>query len=179
MALHTKIGRIEIIDICDFVPPPAPPTEPFPEVPIEAWEPYRESSLNEEGLYPRNYGVFVLQSDDFTAIVDTGLGPGPHSAMNGVEGKLLENLAAVGVQPSDIDGVINTYIHPDHVPGTPCLGWTGSTGRARVNLRHTCAITRSHWKTSTFWTWLRTIRRYSSACGPWARRDTRPVISRF
>ena len=139
MALRTKIGRIEIIAICDFVPPPAPPTEPFPEVPIEAWEPYRESSLNEEGLYPRNYGVFVLQSDDFTAIVDTGLGPGPHSAMNGVEGKLLENLAAVGVQPSDIDGVINTHIHPDHV------GWNFVDGKPTFS-RARYTVSRVDWE---------------------------------
>jgi glyoxylase-like metal-dependent hydrolase (beta-lactamase superfamily II) len=123
MALTTKIGRIEIIAICDFIPAPAPPTDPFPTVPIEAWEPYKESSLTADGLYPRNYGVFVLRSDDFTAIVDTGLGPGPHAAQNGVEGMLLKNLAAVGVQPEDVDGVINTHIHPDHV------GWNLVDGK--------------------------------------------------
>lgn len=123
MALTTKIGHIEIVAICDFIPPPASPTEPFPDVPIEAWEPYKESSLTTDGLYPRNYGVFVVRSDDFVAIVDTGLGPGPHAAQDGVEGKLLDNLAAVGVHPSDVDGVINTHIHPDHV------GWNILNGK--------------------------------------------------
>jgi glyoxylase-like metal-dependent hydrolase (beta-lactamase superfamily II) len=139
MALRTKIGRIEIIAICDFVPPPAPTTEPFPEVPIGAWEPYQESSLNAEGLYPRNYGVFVLRSDDFTAIVDTGLGPGPHAAMNGVEGKLLENLAGVGIQPSDVDGVINTHIHPDHV------GWNIVDGKPTFS-RARYTVSRVDWE---------------------------------
>lgn len=139
MALTTKIGRIEILAICDFVPPPAPPTEPFPDVPIEAWEPYKESSLTEDGLYPRNYGVFVLRSDDFIAIVDTGLGPGPHAAQNGVEGELLKNLAAVGVQPSDVDGVINTHIHPDHV------GWNIVDGKPTFS-RARYTISRKDWE---------------------------------
>jgi len=133
------IGRIEIIAICDFIPPPAPPTEPFPDVPIEAWEPYRESSLTEDGLYPRNYGVFVLRSEDFIAIVDTGLGPGPHAAQNGVEGKLLENLAAVGVQADDVDAVINTHIHPDHV------GWNIVDGKPTFS-RARYTVSRVDWE---------------------------------
>ena len=139
MALSTKIGRIEIVAICDFIPPPAPPTEPFPDIPLEAWEPYKESSLTPDGLYPRNYGVFVLRSDDFVAVVDTGLGPGPHAAQNGVEGKLLENLAAVGVQPSDVDGVINTHIHPDHV------GWNIVDGKPTCS-RARYTISRKDWE---------------------------------
>ena len=139
MALSTMIGRIEIIAICDFIPPPAPPTEPFPDVPIEAWEPYRESSLTEDGLYPRNYGVFVLRSEDFIAIVDTGLGPGPHAAQNGVEGKLLENLAAVGVQADDVDAVINTHIHPDHV------GWNIVDGKPTFS-RARYTVSRVDWE---------------------------------
>ena len=142
MALSTMIGRIEIIAICDFIPPPAPPTEPFPDVPIEAWEPYRESSLTEDGLYPRNYGVFVLRSEDFIAIVDTGLGPGPHAAQNGVEGKLLENLAAVGVQADDVDAVINTHIHPDHV------GWNIVDGKPTFS-RARYTVSRVDWE---YWT---------------------------
>ena len=142
MALSTRIGRIEIIAICDFIPPPAPPAEPFPDVPVESWEPYRESSLTEDGLYPRNYGVFVLRSDDFIAIVDTGLGPGPHASQDGAEGKLLENLAAVGVQVDDVDGVINTHLHPDHV------GWNIVDGKPTFpRARYT--VSRVDWE---YWT---------------------------
>ena len=143
MALTTRIGRIEIIAICDFVPPSAPPIEPFPEVPTEAWEPYRESSLTKDGLYPRNYGVFVLRSDDFTAIVDTGLGPGPHAGQNGVEGMLFQNLAAVDVGVSDVDGVINTHIHPDHV-GWNVVDGAPTFSRARYTVSR---VDWEHWTT--------------------------------
>ena len=72
-------------------------------------------------------------------MVDTGLGPGPHAAQNGVEGKLLANLAAVGVQPSDVDGVINTHIHPDHV------GWNIVDGKPTFS-RARYTVSRVDWE---------------------------------
>ena len=47
MALSTRIGRIEIIAICDFIPPPAPPAEPSPAVPVESVSQSRESQRPE------------------------------------------------------------------------------------------------------------------------------------
>ncbi len=142
MPLRTRIGRIEVVAICDFLPPPAPPDQSFPDVPLEAWEPYRESSLRPDGQLPRNYGVFILRSDDFIAIVDTGLGPGPHQAQNGMEGQLLANLAAEGVRPEDTTAVLNTHLHPDHV------GWNLTDGRATFPNARYC-VSRVDWG---YWT---------------------------
>ena len=60
-------------------------------------------------------------------LVDTGAGDlGSHAAQvfpgldhsTSVTGLLLENLRSSGVEPSEIDTVIITHAHPDHVGGT-------------------------------------------------------------
>ncbi len=66
-------------------------------------------------------------------------GGGLHAAQNGVEGKLLENLAAVGVRADDVDGVINTHIHPDHV------GWNIVDGKPTFS-RARYTVSRVDWE---------------------------------
>lgn len=64
---------------------------------------------------PRRTAVntFLIHSSGRTALVDTGCG----TAMAATGGKLFENLAAAGVDPSDIDTVLLTHMHPDHSNG--------------------------------------------------------------
>ncbi|MES1936783.1 MBL fold metallo-hydrolase [Salinisphaera hydrothermalis] len=57
--------------------------------------------------------VYLLDTGDRKILIDTGLGglagdAGPY---------LLENLATIGVAPADIDTVLITHVHPDHVGG--------------------------------------------------------------
>jgi glyoxylase-like metal-dependent hydrolase (beta-lactamase superfamily II) len=56
----------------------------------------------------------VIQTGKHQVLVDTGLGKvdfGPNA------GKLLQHLQAEGIQPSDIDVVILTHAHGDHIGG--------------------------------------------------------------
>ena len=46
-------------------------------------------------------------------LIDTGNGPVPDGAV----GRLVPNLAAAGIQPSDIDLVLISHLHPDHTNG--------------------------------------------------------------
>lgn len=57
--------------------------------------------------------VFIIRSQGRTALVDTG--GGPH--LDATAGKLFENAAAAGVKVEDIDTILFTHIHPDHVSG--------------------------------------------------------------
>ncbi len=115
MATSTKIGRIEVLAMADFVPPPFPPQELFPDVPPEAWEPHRaHHALDEDGMFRTNFCFWVLRSDDFTVIVDTGSGPD--------NGKMPELLASAGVRHEDVTAVILTHLHDDHT------GWTLTDG---------------------------------------------------
>jgi glyoxylase-like metal-dependent hydrolase (beta-lactamase superfamily II) len=57
--------------------------------------------------------AFVLHIADRLVLVDSGCG-----AIFGSElGLLAANLAAVGIRPQDIDTILMTHLHPDHVGG--------------------------------------------------------------
>ena len=62
---------------------------------------------------------WVLQADGVTVVVDTGAGNGKDRPelplFAGLSTSYLENLAHSGVQPGDVDVVINTHLHADHV----------------------------------------------------------------
>ena len=57
--------------------------------------------------------TFLIYSGGRLALVDTGCG----TYMADTGGKLLQNLAAAGVKPTDIDTVLLTHMHPDHSAG--------------------------------------------------------------
>jgi len=67
----------------------------------------------------------LLRSGDATVLVDTAAGPKPRPFMPDGDAALLDELARVGVQPDEVDVVVHTHLHVDHV------GWTGSFPNAR------------------------------------------------
>ena len=58
--------------------------------------------------------VFLLEMAGRRVLIDTGTGDlfGPHTA-----GKLVSALKAAGVSPDQIDDILITHVHPDHVGG--------------------------------------------------------------
>jgi glyoxylase-like metal-dependent hydrolase (beta-lactamase superfamily II) len=75
--------------------------------------------------------TWVLRSGGKTILIDTGVGnhkERPYVAIwSHLDTRFLDALAAAGVQPEDVDIVVNTHLHPDHV------GWnTRLEGRAWV-----------------------------------------------
>lgn len=55
---------------------------------------------------------YLIHGQDLTLLVDTGTG-----GRNNVGGQLRANLAALGVCPDDVDAVLLTHCHPDHIGG--------------------------------------------------------------
>ena len=63
--------------------------------------------------------TFVVRTPEHTILIDTGVGNGKARPTNPVwnmrAGSFLDDLAAAGVKPDDVDYVICTHLHVDHV----------------------------------------------------------------
>ena len=96
-------GLLEF-DLCNF----------FPSIPEENWQPYRDH-LSPEGKVSFNLAAFLIRSDGKNILVDTGLGPKPADAPETPWGELLNDFQAHGISPGEIDAVVMTHLHRDHV----------------------------------------------------------------
>lgn len=116
------VGNVEILSLNDNQAT-LPLSDVFPEVPAEAWAPYQQqypSGFSGDHLLA-HFECYLIRSEGQTILVDTGLGgavsnPNSVEAMaDGVDGRLLEELRAVGVGLGDINTVFFSHLHFDHV----------------------------------------------------------------
>jgi glyoxylase-like metal-dependent hydrolase (beta-lactamase superfamily II) len=69
--------------------------------------------------------VALLRTENVTLLVDTGAGPKPRAFFPDGDARLLDELARLGVAAADVDIVVHTHMHIDHV------GWDGAFPNAR------------------------------------------------
>jgi len=87
----------------------------FGVVPKVLWE--KKLKADEQNRVPTGLNSVVLRGKGKTILIETGIGnklPGKMARIYGQPAKLLENLAAAGVSPEDVDIVINSHLHFDH-----------------------------------------------------------------
>lgn len=141
-----KVGDFECLAVSDgshtYAPPQFPPHEVllFSNAPKESLESvrriYKLPAPWNEWVSP--YICLVVKTSKNLVLVDTGAG-----GLAPTTGKLIANLRAAGIAPGDINTVINTHGHPDHLGGN-----TTSEGKpAFPNARY--VISRIEWD---FWT---------------------------
>ncbi len=110
------VGDVEIIALVDT---------PF-EFPWKLFFPDRDPAEFDayRNLYPRSTGdgnfrtqagAYVIRSQGQTNLCDTGIGPGPIAMLGGIRGRLLDDMRDKGIKPEDIDIVVHTHLHGDHV----------------------------------------------------------------
>lgn len=80
-----------------------------------------------------NYHIMLVQTGAETVLIDTGVG---YEAVPGA-GKLRESLAGLGVQPADIDVIVITHAHPDHIGGLTFMEDTLAFPKARYYMART------------------------------------------
>lgn len=130
------LGDVEISRVVEWRGAFVLARELLPTAPAGIWED------NEQWLSPDHWDAeadralvalqtWVLRSGGRTVLVDTGVGNGrerPGSALfHHRQGDFLGALAQVGVGPEDVDVVVNTHIHGDHV-GWNTVGVEGESG---------------------------------------------------
>ena len=91
----------------------------FPAYPTYAPDPTQaevHASMQRHGVRPPNYVLdangLLLRTGSRTILIDTGWG----AFAPGV-GRMAESLRLAGITPGDVDTVILSHIHPDHVGG--------------------------------------------------------------
>jgi glyoxylase-like metal-dependent hydrolase (beta-lactamase superfamily II) len=115
------VGNVEISHVYDLIVDfPLPLDQLFPTMSVEAWEPYRRKYPDLFGpgnTWHWHAGCFVIRSQGRTILVDTGVGPSSMGLATwiGTGGELPERLRAAGVAPEDVEMVMFTHLHPDHV----------------------------------------------------------------
>ena len=100
----------------------------FGVVPKVLWE--RKVKADQKNRVPSGLNSLLVRTGDCTVLVETGIGNKLSEKMAEIYGQpaqLIENLAAAGVSPDDVDIVINTHLHFDH------CGWNTARQGGRVS----------------------------------------------
>lgn len=87
----------------------------FGVVPKVMWE--RKLPADEKNRVPTGLNSVVVRSGEKTILIETGIGnklPEKMAKIYHQPARLLDNLAAAGIAPEDVDIVINSHLHFDH-----------------------------------------------------------------
>ncbi|PDP89503.1 MBL fold metallo-hydrolase [Glycomyces fuscus] len=122
---HIKLGNVTITRVWEyFGSVEMAPSTFFPESSKEVWDdgaPWLSPHFLDSKTRTVNSAIqtWVLRSGGKTILVDTGVGnhkERPYAPVwSRLETDFLGNLARAGVAPEDVDIVVNTHLHIDHV----------------------------------------------------------------
>ena len=122
-SFHFKVGKYECIAVSDGSIPSADAAQLlFKNAPKELLAQAMRTNNIHLDQWIELFTCLMIQTRGHNVLVDTGLGDldwAPNA------GKLLQNLSAEGFEPGDIDTVIISHAHGDHIGGN-----TNAEGRA-------------------------------------------------
>lgn len=112
LAARFRLGRLDVAALSDGIGEQRP-DDWFPGVSAAEWM-AAIGATDANRTLPVNFGSFLVRSPGQTTLIDTGNGPRTRGAHTGAAG-LLDRMAELGVQPEDVDSVLLTHFHGDHV----------------------------------------------------------------
>ena len=107
-----RIGNLDVLILVDGTGTFATVSEAFP-------------ALDSDAQWWLPVNTVLIRGPEATVLVDTGLGPAPRAFMADAEAHLPRRLAEALVGAEEIDLVVHTHLHVDHV------GWDGAFPNAR------------------------------------------------
>ncbi len=109
-----RVGSLEVAAISDSAPDVTDFQRHFPGAEAADW--MREAGLTRpDDPVPFNLGSFLIRGAGRTTLVDAGYGVFGRTLGTPGCGELLERIAELGVALEEVDAVVQTHLHPDHV----------------------------------------------------------------
>ena len=110
------LDGVEDLDDHDILDPSHGPSDPV-------WEPFRSlypAVFAADGGWRAHVRATLLRAHGRTVLVDTGVGGPSSPAMSWypAAGRLMRALAESGTAPAEVEVVVLTHVHDDHIGGT-------------------------------------------------------------
>ncbi len=118
------LGDVTVTRVEEIHGPIMPADQFFPSLPAQAWQDHRELLVPDhlgadDAMVHVAFQTWLLRSGGATILIDTGIGNDKDrpavAAWDHLRLDYLGNLARAGVRPEDVDLVVNTHLHVDHV----------------------------------------------------------------
>jgi glyoxylase-like metal-dependent hydrolase (beta-lactamase superfamily II) len=153
-----RIGTARVDRIQELQFPEGPPSHQLTDLPEEAVDEnlswfapdYYEEEL---GFMISSVHTWVVRQGDLTVLIDTGIGNDKSRPqfppIDGMQTPFLDRLAEIGVTPEDVDIVICTHLHFDHIGWNTQLRdgvWVPTFPRATYYLS---SLDYDHWHPET------------------------------
>lgn len=118
-----KLGDVTVTRVEEQHGPVMPARDFFPDLPERAWQEHRHElepgHLTADDLVLSAMQTWLLRSEGRTILVDTAVGNDKHRpavpAWDHLRLDYLDRLREAGVRPEDVDLVVNTHLHLDHI----------------------------------------------------------------
>ncbi|WP_410667544.1 MBL fold metallo-hydrolase [Amycolatopsis sp. cmx-4-68] len=118
-----KLGDVTVTRVEEQHGPVMPARDFFPDLPERAWQEHRAELepdfLGADDLVRSSMQTWLLRSEGRTILVDTAVGNDKSRpavpAWDHLRLDYLDRLRAAGVRPEDVDLVVHTHLHLDHI----------------------------------------------------------------